>query len=96
MKINTSLNISKQELNLKNLENDKEKAGEIFEKMFLQEMIKGMYKTTKLEEEESSVENDFYQEQMIDILSDKIVEAKALNIKEKFFKDSEYDTTEKV
>jgi Rod binding domain-containing protein len=87
MKINTSLNISKQEQQLKNIEKDKEKAGEIFEKMLLQEMIKGMYKTVKFEEEESSVENDFYQDQMIDILSDKIVEAKALNIKEKLFKD---------
>lgn len=86
MRINPSLYINKEEGNLQNLKNDEKKAGEIFEKMLLQEMIKGMYKTTKLEEE-SSMEKDFYQEQMIDILSNKIVEAKALNIKEKIFKD---------
>ena len=87
MKINASLNINRQEQSLQELEKDQEKAGEIFEKMFVQEMIKGMYKTTQFEEKEHSIEDDFYQEQMIDILSDYIVKAKVLNIKERLFKE---------
>lgn len=88
MEINPSLNISYQDQQIQKLKQDEEKAGEIFEKILLQKMMKEMYKTTELNEK-PSMEKEFYQEQMIDILSDKIVESRALRLKEKYLIDQD-------
>lgn len=86
MEIHPNLNVMKNDYQIDKMKEDKEKAGEIFEKIFLDKMIKGMYKTTSFEDE-SSMEKDFYEEQMIDTLSNKIIESKLINLREKYLKD---------
>lgn len=85
MEINPSLNIYNTKQQVQQAKQNQEKAGELFEKIFTKEMLKGMYKSTQFQVEESAMEKDLYQEMTIDILSDTIVNSNILGIKEKYF-----------
>ncbi len=90
MRVDAYANIYNQQ-QLENLRQDNnEKAGEIFEKIFVKEMLKGMYETTQFENEEKQMGKDLWQEMGIDILSDKIVDSNILGMKEKYFEKNRF------
>lgn len=62
------------EQRIQKIQRDQKQAEDLFKKFLLEEMVKQMYKTTQFDDQESSFEKDFYREQLIRTLTDRIIE----------------------
>lgn len=79
MKVNPSLNFYSSEQQIQKLQKDHEQAETIFKKLLLEEMVKQMMKTTQMDQKETSLAEDFYQEQWIRTLTDQIIDRDLLS-----------------
>ncbi len=62
---------------------DQKQAEDLFKKLLLEEMVKQMYRTTRLDGRDPSLEEEYYQEQFVRTLTDKVLEAGIFNANKK-------------
>lgn len=62
---------------------DQKQAEDLFKKLLLEEMVKQMYRTTRLDGRDPSLKEEYYQEQFVRTLTDKVLEAGIFNANKK-------------
>lgn len=90
--VNTNSNLSTDSTVVKN---DEEKAKEIFKTIFLEKMFTEMFKTTKLFPGDNQTQNDFYEEQMAEALSDQFMKSSDIRWNQLFGDITQIEDTEK-
>ena len=75
MKIADASGINMPLNNTTSTKNDEDKAKEIFKTVFLEKMVSEMFKTTKLFSGENQTQNDFYEQQMVESISDQFMQS---------------------
>ena len=76
MKVDNTVNFS--EISTTNSNKSSEKEKEVFQKVFIEKLVREMLKTATYEQKEQNLQNDLIQDQMVESLSDQLMSSSAL------------------